>query len=395
MKLSIIIVSYNVRCYLDQCLDSVMRATRGLEAEVFVVDNDSNDQTASMVTDKYPEVCLIENKHNVGFAKANNQAIDRAKGDYILLLNPDTIISEETLRTVTGRMDSDRSIGGAGVKMLKQDGGFALESRRGVPTPWTAFCKMSGLGAIMPRSRWFGRYYMQYLDKEQASDIEIISGACMFLRRAALDKTGLLDETFFMYGEDIDLSFRIMKAGFRNIYIPSLVMHYKGESTQKTSFRYVNSFYSAMLIFFRKHFGQSSILLSLPVKGAIYAKGFINYVWQQFRKVLDRHDTLYYMKGSRFLLIGSAENLKTMTAKCEKHGLNFDTRLAEGDLLLNGHIAIGDDACDYDYIVYDMSIFSYSVMLNAFERTGTKRPSPMIATYHGDGDIIITGSLIF
>lgn len=394
MKISIIIVSYNVRHYLDQCLDSVTRAIQGLEAEIFVVDNKSCDMTVELLEVKYPNVCFIENSSNVGFAKANNQAIRKSTGEYILLLNPDTILGEDTLKAAISSMDTDKTIGGAGVKMLKHNGGFALESRRGIPTPWTAFCKMSGLGTLLPRSKKFGRYYMQYLDKEKISDIEIISGACMFLRRSALDKAGLLDETFFMYGEDIDLSYRLIKAGYRNIYIPSTILHYKGESTQKASFKYVNSFYTAMLIFFKKHFGGRSILLSLPIKATIYAKGFLNYLWQQIKKVCDNHDTLYYIKKSKFLLLGSSGNLENMIEKCDKLGLNFDSMLAEGRLREEGHTALTGKGLNYDYIIYDMSAFNYATMLNAFEKTGKEKPSPMIATYHSDGNTIITGSII-
>lgn len=393
VKLSVIIVSYNVRDYLEQCLDSVFRAVKDIDAEVFVVDNDSKDSTVEMLTTRYPKARLIANHDNPGFSKANNQAIRESAGKYVLLLNPDTLVGEDLLADVLSYMDMHPDVGATAVKMLKQDGSFAMESRRGVPTPWTSFCKMSGLGSLFPRNKLFGRYYMQYLDKESVSEIEIISGACMFLRKSALDRVGLLDETFFMYGEDIDLSYRMLRAGYKNVYIPSPILHYKGESTQKNSYRYVNAFYSAMLIFFRKHYGDSSVLLSLPVKGAIYAKGFMNYIWQQLKHHTDSHDTLYYIKKSRFLLLGTDENLKKMESKCQSLGISYDARVVGNDILKHGHCSIIDSG-SYDYIVYDMSVFSYTTMLHAFEKTAVSKPSPMMATYHPMSEKIITGSMI-
>ena len=239
MQLSVIIVNYNVKCYLEQCLHSVRRASEGLQVEVFVVDNLSTDGSVAYLRERFPEVTFIENTENVGFARANNQAIRLSTGEYVLLLNPDTIVTEHTLADMVRFMNLHPEAGGAGAYMLRTDGTFALESRRGLPTPFVAFCKMSGLASLFPRSRVFGRYYMRYLDEQQSSEIEIISGACMLLRRAALDRVGLLDEDFFMYGEDIDLSYRILKGGYKNYFIPTRMLHYKGESTVKSSYRYV------------------------------------------------------------------------------------------------------------------------------------------------------------
>lgn len=395
MKLSVVIVSYNVRFYLSQCIDSVRRSMDGIEGEIFVVDNCSNDDTETWICERYPDVHYIGNKDNVGFAKANNQALRLAQGEYVVLLNPDTIVGENVLREVISVMDREQNAGGAGVMMLKQDGGFALESRRGVPTPFTSFCKMTGLCKLFPKSRTFGGYYMQYLDREKIADIEIISGACMFIRRSVLDEAGLLDETFFMYGEDIDLSYRLLNTGKRNLYIPSAILHYKGESTKKNSFRYVNAFYQAMLIFFEKHYGGYSKMLSVPIKGAIYLKGFADYLWQQCKVMIDKHDTLYYIQKSRFLLIGGSRNMERMIGKCEAKGIIYDSVVASQDIIESGHTSLTDMGRDYDYIVYDMDVFRYETVLEAFRQTGNKKPSPMIATYHSDGDVIITGSMVF
>ncbi|MCD7720673.1 MAG: glycosyltransferase family 2 protein [Prevotellaceae bacterium] len=254
MKLSIVIVSYNVRYYLRQCLRSVFasRAEGGLE--VFVVDNASSDHSISYLKPLFPQVHFIQNHENVGFSRANNQALRLAQGEYVLLLNPDTILTEHTLRDCLQFLDQHPDAGATGVAMYNHTGRFAWESRRGLPTPWTAFCRMSGLGTLFPHSKTFGHYYMRYLPRLEASRIEVISGAFCMIRHKALLQTGLLDEDFFMYGEDIDLSYRLLKAGWHNYYLPTPILHYKGESTQRSSYRYVHIFYEAMLIFFNKHY---------------------------------------------------------------------------------------------------------------------------------------------
>ena len=261
MKLSIVIVSYNVCRFVAQCLDSVLRASEGIDVEVFVVDNASADDTVSHIGSRYPWVKLIANDDNLGFSRANNMAIRQAQGEYILLLNPDTIVAGSTLRECVGFMDAHPQAGGLGVRMHNADGSLAPESRRAIPSPWVSCLKMLGFTK---------RYYMSHLSWDEPGRIEVVSGAFFMLRRKALDQVGLLDEDFFMYGEDIDLSYRLLKGGWENWYHPSDVVHFKGESTQKSSFRYVHVFYQAMLIFFRKHYGHQSILFTLPVKLAIY-----------------------------------------------------------------------------------------------------------------------------
>jgi GT2 family glycosyltransferase len=260
-KISIVIVSYNVSKLLDECLQSVARALQGIDGEVFVVDNHSVDNTIAMLKEKHPEVKVIANEENVGFSRANNQAIRLSEAEYVLLLNPDTVVYENTLHGVLDFMDKHPEAGGAGVRMLTREGHRAPESRRSIPTPWVAMLKM--LGAAH-------RYYMSHLSWDEPGQIEAVSGAFFLVRRKALDQVGLLDEDYFMYGEDIDLSYRLLKGGWQNWYLPYDIIHYKGESTQKSSFRYVHTFYQAMLIFFRKHYGHLSIFFALPVKVAIY-----------------------------------------------------------------------------------------------------------------------------
>lgn len=266
MKLSVVIVSYNVRHYLDECLESVQKALEGIEAEVFVVDNASTDDTMSVLPQKYTWVRFIASEENLGFSRGNNIAIRQATGEYVLLLNPDTNVAEHTLRETVRFMDEHPQAGGAGVMMLNGDGTRAPESRRAIPTPWVSALKMLGFTK---------RYYMSHLPWDEPCRIEVISGAFCLLRHAALDKVGLLDEDFFMYGEDIDLSYRLLKSGYENWYLPLPITHYKGKSTRKTDYRYVHVFYQAMLIFFRKHYSHLGIFYTLPVKMAIYFRAFI------------------------------------------------------------------------------------------------------------------------
>ena len=277
MKLTVVIVNYNVEHFLEQCLLSVRKASKGLQVETYVVDNISIDGSVDMVKEKFPEVILIENKENVGFSKANNQAMRIAKGEYVLLLNPDTVVEEDTFSKVVGFMDNHPGAGGLGVKMIDGKGVFLPESKRGLPTPSVAFYKIFGLSTLFPKSKKFGRYHLGYLDKEDVNEIEILSGAFMLMRKTALDKVGLLDEAFFMYGEDIDLSYRIILGGFKNYYYPETqIIHYKGESTKKSSVNYVFVFYNAMIIFAKKHFSvKNAKTFSVLIKLAIYLRASI------------------------------------------------------------------------------------------------------------------------
>jgi GT2 family glycosyltransferase len=264
--LTIVIVSYNVCRYVDKCLTTVEQALSGINGEVYVVDNNSDDDTMSVLPLKYPWVHFISNEENVGFAKANNQAICQSESKYVLLLNPDTIIEKDTLIQALALMDARPKAGGAGVMMKNEDGTLALESRRAIPTPWVSALKMLG---------FTNRYYMSHLPWDKPCRIEVVSGAFCLLRREALDKVGLLDEDFFMYGEDIDLSYRLLKGGFENWYFPLPIVHYKGKSTRKSEYRYVHVFYQAMLIFFRKHYSHLSLIYTLPIMAAIYFRAFL------------------------------------------------------------------------------------------------------------------------
>jgi GT2 family glycosyltransferase len=287
VKLSVIIVNYNVEHFLEQCLYAVRRALNNIEGEVFVVDNNSVDGSLKMLAAKFPEVNVIANRQNVGFSKANNQAIKISKGTYVLLLNPDTVVEDDTFSKVIEFMDNTPDAGGLGVKMVDGRGDFLPESKRGLPTPITAFYKIFGLAKLFPRSKRFGRYHLGFLDKDKIHQIDILAGAFMLMRRSVLDKIGLLDEDFFMYGEDIDLSYRITLAGFKNYYFPKTrIIHYKGESTKKSSVNYVFVFYNAMIIFAKKHFSKKSAsTFSFLINIAIYFRAFLALLARFFKKI--------------------------------------------------------------------------------------------------------------
>lgn len=393
MKLSVIIVSYNVRHYLQQCLDSLHRSLSGVDAEVFVVDNHSKDDTVSFLKSLKGNIHFIASNNNNGFAKANNMAIRQTSGEYVLLLNPDTIVGEDTIKDCLAFMDAHKNAGGVGVRMLKCDGSDAMESRRGLPSPMTAFYKMCGLCAKFPKSHRFGKYYMGYLPWDEPAKIEVISGAFCMMRREALSKAGLLDEEFFMYGEDIDLSYRLLKCGYDNWYVPAKILHYKGESTQKSSFRYVHVFYEAMLIFLKKHYGHQSFWLTIPIKTAIYLKAtfaLIRMSSEQAHKMLG-FTSYKRRKTPEYVFIGTADSLDKCRKKAEQHGLVARYMAADEKQKPHGHADETSVVAEQSvpvYVVYDTNAYSYKTILEIF--SNNPLPNVFIGTYNPESDIIIT-----
>lgn len=276
-KLAVIIVNYNVKHFIEQCLLSVRKAMEGIDGEVWVVDNNSVDGSQAMLREKFPDIHLIESKDNLGFSRGNNLAIRKANAEYVLLLNPDTVVEESTFRKCVEFMDAHPDAGALGVKMLDGEGNFLPESKRALPTLWVAFFKIFGLSRLFPKSKRFGKYHLTYLDKDQNHEVDVLSGAYMWMRSEVLDKIGLLDETFFMYGEDIDLSYRVQLGGYKNYYFADTkIIHYKGESTKKGSINYVRVFYNAMIIFARKHFtSRGKSLYILLIRFAVYFRAFL------------------------------------------------------------------------------------------------------------------------
>lgn len=368
---------------------SVFKATKNIATEVFVVDNHSRDGSVDYLTDRFPAVNIISSNHNLGFARANNIAIRQCSGDYVLLLNPDTIVGENALDEVVAFMDAHPKAGGVGVCMLKVDGTPAMESRRGFPTPLTAFYKMSGLCARFPKSRRFGHYYMGYLPWSSAERIEVISGAFCMVRHEALDKIGLLDEDFFMYGEDIDLSYRLLKGGYENWYVPARILHYKGESTHKSSFAYVHVFYDAMFIFFRKHYGHLSLLFSVPVKGAIMVKATA----ALFKMLIGRvRKSLGFFSRNRvattsYVFIGCNDALERCRKIARKKGLDATFHEGTAESLPRGHVDVLMPKGDV-VAVYDVGSYSYEQIFDIFASDDNKGVG--IGTFDKSTGTIIT-----
>ncbi|MGY6561241.1 MAG: glycosyltransferase family 2 protein [Luteibaculaceae bacterium] len=274
--LSVIILNYNVKGFLEQCLHSVEKAIEQLDTEVWVVDNNSQDGSVGMVQQKFPWVKLIVSKVNLGFSGGNNLAICKANGKYILLLNPDTVVPEDCFVKTVQFLEKTPNAGGLGVRMVDGKGNFLPESKRGLPTPLVALAKIAGLSSFFPESKVLGKYYMGYLPQHETNPVEILSGAFMMMPKHVIDKVGSLDDTFFMYGEDIDLSYRILLGGFQNYYFAdTTIIHYKGESTKKNSFSYVKNFYLAMVIFAKKHLSQGLKFGVQFIKLAVYFRALL------------------------------------------------------------------------------------------------------------------------
>jgi N-acetylglucosaminyl-diphospho-decaprenol L-rhamnosyltransferase len=308
VELSVIIVNYNVKYFLEQCLFSVVKALEGIQGEIFVVDNHSPDRSVEYLQQRFDRVRFLVNEKNEGFAKANNRALLEAKGKYILFLNPDTIVDENCFTQCIAFLDARPEAGALGIRMINGAGHYLKESKRGFPTPWVAFCKMSGLTALFPTSRLFSKYYLGYLDERSDQVIDAISGAFFFARKQALDKTGGFDEQFFMYAEDIDLSYRIQRSGFVNMYLGgTTIIHFKGESTKK-DFRYVRLFYKAMSQFIKKYsFGGGSAIFTGIIHMAIRCRAGIALVGKSMgTKPAGKKD------GSGFFLLGSAQSMEKL-----------------------------------------------------------------------------------
>ena len=300
MKLSIVIVNYNVKAFLQQALDSLIKATQEIATEIFVVDNHSVDGSVDLVRLQYPQVKLIANTENLGFAKANNQALAQASGEYIWLLNPDTLVQEDTAETLIRVMASHPEVGLLGCKILNNDGTLQLACRRSFPTPWVSFTKLVGLAGLFPRSRWFGRYNLTYLDPEQSYPVEAISGSCMFMRRSAMEQVGTLDESFFMFGEDLDWCYRFQQHGWQVSYTAETsIIHYKGESSKVAAWDSLSHFYKAMDIFAKKHFSSGK---RFPLHWLLRGGIFIRYLLSMF-SILGQNLSAYLLDLVGLLLI--------------------------------------------------------------------------------------------
>lgn len=398
MKLSVIIVNYNVRHFVLQCIDSLFRAetymkAHGLgEIEVFVFDNHSPDNSIDYLKKKFkrqqhPNLHLIAHQKNLGFGKANNLAARRAKGEYLLFINPDTFVAEDTLANCLLFAESHADMGALGVRMLSDTGRYAPESKRGLPTPWTAFCKLTGLTALFPHSKRLANYYMGHLSALENNAIDIVSGAFMMVRN---NRKSWFDEDYFMYGEDIDLSYCLLKEGLQNYYLPTPIVHYKGESTKKSSYRYVHIFYEAMYIFFKKHYRHSTLLLSIPIKTAIVGRALLTYVANQLRsakKFLRPHRPVSHV---RWLYLG--QHRAEIEKLAWQHGLDIGIVEASESDFPNGHFEKAAHFNKHHFVIYDTDSFSFAHIIQIMSRQpGNTR----LATFLPRRRLLLTGSEAF
>jgi GT2 family glycosyltransferase len=286
LQLSVIIVNYNVQYFLEQCLVSVINACANIDAEILVVDNCSTDGSKAFFNDRFNEVIFIWQTENTGFSRANNLAVKQAKGDIILFLNPDTLIPENCLEKCLQFYTTQPCIGALGIHMIDGSGQFLRESKRGFPSPVTSLFKLAGMANKFPSSKIFARYYLGHLPEKKTSEVDVISGAFMMVSKKILDSTGGFDEVFFMYGEDIDLSYRIQKAGCRNFYfVDCSIIHFKGESTKKQTAHYIRTFYGAMKLFVNKHYSKAvAIPFTIVIEIAILLKQFIATIKRWYKK---------------------------------------------------------------------------------------------------------------
>jgi len=281
-ELSIIIVNYNVKAFLQNCLLSIKKATEKIDSEIIVVDNASDDGSIELIKKNFEDVILVESPVNLGFSKANNLGLKISQGKYICLINPDTIVEENTFEVMINFMENHPDVGLAGCKILNPDGTFQLACRRSFPTPWVAFTKIIGLSKLFPKSKLFAKYNLTYLDENQSYEVDAVSGSFMFLRRDVYEKIGGLDETFFMYGEDLDYCYRVKQAGYKVYYVHSTqIIHFKGESTKRSNIDELKHFYDAMRLFVRKHFSGSWII-ELILQAAINIRSFLAFIGKRF-----------------------------------------------------------------------------------------------------------------
>ncbi len=315
VDLSIIIVNYKANSFLDLCLESVYRAINKLSVEIIVVDNASNDGHIKRIKSKYADIITIENKTNIGFSKANNQGINIANGIYVLFLNPDTVVQQNTFTACIGFFVNQKNVGAIGVKMIDTHGVFATESKRGLPTVWAATCYVLGIGKLFPKSHFFNQYHLNALAQESVHQIDIISGAYFFTTKKVLNEVGYFDEQFFMYGEDIDLAYRIKQAGYSNYYLShTKIIHYKGECTKKQSFKYVYTFQYAMYKFAKKHFSIFHFTLStVAIYANILVKCLILSVKKTAKLIIYKQRKINSYPAST-LIIGNNEDI-TQTIK--------------------------------------------------------------------------------
>ena len=385
MELTVVIVNYNVKYYLAQCLQSVLRATRAIETEIWIVDNASTDGSETYIKSRFPEVTYVYNTENVGFARGCNQARRKTSGRYVLLLNPDTIVGEDTLKQALRFMNDHPETGAAGVKMMDACGRFLPESKRGYPTLGATFGKLSGLGRVFPHQKKLNSYYRNDLSPDGIHPVDVLAGAFMLMPRTALEDCGLLDETFFMYGEDIDLSCRIKEGGYENYYLPYPILHYKGESTDYASYHHVKVFYNAMELFFQKHDAKRHHWIGrwavrIGIRGLIGYKCLLVFLKKKLRR---KHPEPLQTKFAALCPKEHVEKLQQLL---------HDNNLPEASCYNRQNASLTLPQGGYTHIIIDSTAYTYAQIIDILPYCHQQKVS--LATYHPqEGILILPGNV--
>lgn len=363
MQLSVIILNYNVRYFLEQCVLSVQAALQNIDGEIIVIDNNSSDDSCQMMKTRFPHIKLIENKENSGFPKGNNIGVAEAKGEYICILNPDTVVAEDTfaklLNSLPKLRDATRNsqLGIIGCKLIDGNGNFLPESKRGIPTPWVAFTKIFGLYKLFPKSSLFNQYYAQHLTEEQSGKVDILVGAFMLMKRDLYNEVGGFDENCFMYSDDIDLSYMVLKKGKINYYFAeATVIHYKGESTVKNG-TYMKRFQEAMEYFYTKHF-QKSAFFSVFMK-----VGSFLFAYLKKKQTVDSKRNI-----DHYILISTNELLKEKFEKLL--GKNVKVLSSSFKNELPSFLKCTDSNVE---IIFDQNDLTFSTIISAMELYGCEK----------------------
>ena len=391
MTLSVIIVNYNVKYYLEQCLYSIYRSVGNISLEVIVIDNASGDGSPEYISARFPHILYIYNEKNSGFSSAVNQGIRLSRGEYILLLNPDTVLAEQTLPDVLSFMNDRPQAGACGVKMITSDGTFLPESKRGVPSPFSSFWKLIGIQNLFPASRYFGGYYLSHLNEDSFHEVDVLAGAFMMLRRSVLEKTGLLDEDYFMFGEDIDLSCRVLRSGYKNYYLPFPILHYKGESTRKNSYQYVRVFYGAMDIFFKKHSSKYNALYRWIVRLGIRLRMYLAMIPVSVKKITGNRLALTKEEEKlSFLVFASERNIGYIRSICHRNKLKGRHHyvVAHESSSPQGHVLPFIDRNDFTHVVYDVDAFSFSTIFHLMAAGNSQKIQ--LGLYSAQSKVLVT-----
>lgn len=384
MQLSVIILNYNVRYFLETCLLSVQKAIQHIDAEIIVIDNASIDGSCEMMHERFPEIHFIENKENLGFPKGNNIGVEKAKGDYICIINPDTVVAEDTFEKILSFANSKENLGIIGCKLIDGSGNFLPESKRGVPTPWVAFTKVAGLYKLFPKFRWFNQYYAQHISQNETSKVAILVGAFLIMKRQLYIDVGGFDENCFMYADDIDLSYLSLKSGKENYYFSdTTVIHYKGESTNKDVV-FMKRFQEAMTFFYTKHF-KKSLFFSFLMKIGIVLFAFKKIVIKKNSSIPKPESYLFYSENEYMEELLSNYLKKDCVIINTTEGLNMLIEMSSPTQI---------------EVIFDLEFISHKKMIDIMEHFRQKRCTFQILSKQNDfligsnnsndkGDIII------